>query len=161
MLNWRSAAVLVPIWICVVASVAGPAVKIERGGLTISSLEESDISYGCGCSFHYPVERKAKGGIVLQWAVGGKAAMRINGALLRLDVVGDKESRRRKDRESIGDRRIFSLAGSGIEVTAHCTAAWVCPRDNGSCEVTWYRAQLKVKSDKGSASIPVWGGCGC
>jgi hypothetical protein len=140
---------------------ASPSDDIKVGTITISPLKKEDINYGCGCSFHYPIQQKEKGVQILQWEEGEKASLRLNGSLERLDVVGATQTHRLKNRVSVGDRTVFSLAGPSVKVTADCTIMWICPPKSEGCEVTRYRARLEITSEKGNASIPAWGECGC
>src|SRR5690242_3099275 len=57
-----------------------------KNPLTIMPLRESDIDYGCGCSFHYPPRLEAKGKAVVQWGIDGPANIRLNNYLYKLSV---------------------------------------------------------------------------
>jgi hypothetical protein len=36
----------------------------------IESLRETDVDYGCGCSFHIPPNQEQRGAMILQWGDG-------------------------------------------------------------------------------------------
>ena len=88
----------------------------------IAPLLKRDIEYGCGCSFHIPFERGAKGRQILQWEMESPAKMRVDGKLHKLKVAEIRPKALRVRPERVGDKTIFNLTGPGFSVRAVCVA---------------------------------------
>ncbi|HRF63737.1 MAG TPA: hypothetical protein PK708_12745 [Candidatus Competibacter sp.] len=127
----------------------------------INPLQQRDIDYGCGCSFHIPPARGAKGQQILQWELDAPAKMRVDGELHQLKVTEIRPRALDSRPERIGDKTIFNLTAPALSVRAVCTAVEVCKPSDESCESVSYRAVLSVRAKSGTAKINAWAVCGC
>jgi hypothetical protein len=88
------------------------------------------------------------------------ALIGINGAKIVLDRVDLRRKSKKEDLDSVGDQLYERFTAAGIEVVLDATVTRACPADSENCEVTEYRAKLKVTKDGGSRTIEVVGDCG-
>jgi hypothetical protein len=87
----------------------------------------------------------------------GHAAMNINGHDIRFTLVRSTESRKQPKK---GDRSTFWYASCPIAVKVDYTVTGVCPPDDESCEVFYYRAMIHVTSGPLRKSVAAHGLCG-
>lgn len=127
----------------------------------IEPLLERDIEYGCGCSFHVPFERGAKGRQILQWEMESPAKMRVDGKLHKMKVAEIRPKALRVRPERVGDKTIFNLTGPKLTVRAVCVAVEVCKPSDESCESVSYNATLSLRAKSGTTTIKAWAVCGC
>ena len=135
---------------------ANNRVTLDYNGLTVGSLMKSEINNDCGCSFFTPPDKKGNGSEVLQWADGESAHMFIDKHLVSLNVETSMPYV-----SHLNQHVSLFLKGTGIEVTGKLSSSFVCPVSSESCEVTEFTGTLHVKKGKKSASVQVWGSCGC
>ena len=135
--------------------------QLSNRSLAVAPLHESDMDYGCGCSFHYPPSKREKGATILQWELGNKANIRVDGSLRKLELRSERFIPDRNGSVKVGDRAVFELQGNGVDVVARCTVVWACRPEDEACEVTWFRGTATVTTERGRIEVPVWAGCGC
>lgn len=87
----------------------------------------------------------------------GRAVMNINGHDTRFTLVRSTESRKQPRK---GDRSSYWYASGSIKVEVDYTVTGVCPPDDESCEVFYYRAMIHVTSGPLRKSIVAHGLCG-
>jgi hypothetical protein len=126
----------------------------------VEPLRETDIDYGCGCSFHIPPNQEQRGAVILQWEMGSLANLRADGKLHKLNVTG-KSSASAARPERVGDKTCFELFGRGVSAHASCTVANVCKPEDESCEVTINLAKVTVHTPAGTKTLDTWASCGC
>jgi len=80
-------------------------------------------------------------------------------AKVGLDRVDLHRQSKKKNSDNVGDQLHERFTAPGIEVTLDATITYVC-QGSENCEVTTYRAKLKVTKDGGSRVIDVVGDCG-
>ncbi len=61
---------------------------------------------------------------------------------------------------SVGDKLVETLTDDEVAVTLKATITKLCPPDEESCEVTYYRATVTVTYAGASRTFPVAGECG-
>ena len=127
----------------------------------LSPLQEKEIDYGCGCSFHALGSVPDITNMLLMWEFLGPAKMRIDGQLAHFEVSAPKIFRKPESIERVGDRTVFKLRSGLWTATVDCRATKVCARDDDSCESTSYVGTLLVSSAKNRKLIKVQGVCGC
>jgi hypothetical protein len=87
----------------------------------------------------------------------GRAAMNINGHDTRFTLVRSTESRKQPKK---GDRSTYWYASGPTTVEVDYTVTGVCPPDDESCEVFYYRAMIHVTSGVLRKSVAAHGLCG-
>ncbi|HET9822351.1 MAG TPA: hypothetical protein VFQ16_11055 [Burkholderiaceae bacterium] len=127
----------------------------------VQPLRESDIDYGCGCSFQAPLSLGPDAPVVIQWELDGPANIRLDGRLHKLKVSSLSAVRRKDGRERVGDREVFELKGDSVFVRAECTVAEVCKPGDESCEVTIYKARITIRTPTGTSVLDARASCGC
>ncbi len=132
-----------------------------HGGPKLEPLREQDIDYRCGCSFQLPSSDKTQQKTILQWELGERANVRIDGKHRKLEVKELRNESRRGDAWKVGDRTVFELRGDGVSATAACTVTDICPMDRPACEVTLFAAKLTVRTEKGKTVLNAHASCGC
>jgi len=135
--------------------------SIAYGQPRLEPLQEKDINYGCGCSFHALNVVPDVKNMLLMWEIMSQAKMRINGQLETFEVSEPKSFRKAESIERVGDRTVYKLKSSKWSATVDCRATAVCAQDNESCESTSYVGTLFIASAKGRKAFKVQGTCGC
>lgn len=133
-------------------------VSLDVNGITVGSLMQSEIHDDCGCAFYTPVNKKDKGAEILQWVDedDGSAHMFIDNHLVNLDLEDSIPLV-----SQLHQKASFMLKGDNLKVTGKLSSSYICPVTAESCEETDFTGTLHVKKGNKSASIPVWGSCGC
>jgi hypothetical protein len=129
--------------------------------IQLTPLQENEITYGCGCSFHLHNRPAEVSNIILMWEVGEAAKMRISGKSVSLHVSESKSDTKPGVREKVGDRTVYELKATHWSVKVDCRATKVCAGDSTSCESTSYVGQVLVTSPSTRKVFEVHGTCGC
>ncbi|MBG6079143.1 hypothetical protein [Rubrivivax gelatinosus] len=127
----------------------------------VQPLRDSEIDYGCGCSFQVPRKLGPNGPVVLQWEQDGPANIRVDGKLHKLKVLALPAPKDQDRRQRVGDKEVFELFGDSVSARAECTVTRICEPEDESCEVTIYKAKLTVRTPGGTRVLDAWASCGC
>ena len=127
----------------------------------LEPLSDDQVERGCGCSFHVPFQAGHAGSMVLQWSYPGPAKIKVQGNVYELTVASEVSSTPAERRERVGDSLTYELRGPSVAVSVKCRATWVCPSNDESCEVSYYRAQILLTLGKTKSKVTAWGACGC
>ena len=128
----------------------------------IGPLQTDDVSPGCRCSFSLRPQTDA--GVPLVFALDlptGEGLVRVGGALVRLTRLSSEESRKRKQKETVGDRFEEVWSGGSTQVTLRYRTTFVCPEKDTVCAHTDYEGKMTVEHGSSDERYEVWGSCGC
>ncbi len=126
---------------------------------SLQPLRDKDMAHGCGCSFHVPVQKGPSGAVVLQWATGSPANIRLNGKLHKLSVSEPPATSKWPKR--VGEKVVYTFKGKEVSGTAHCIATQVCAPGDETCEVVFYKAKITIQTQDGTSLVDAWAECGC
>lgn len=130
------------------------------GDARIQTMKEGVEAGGdCGCYFYSPDRPLVEDTLIIYWAFGERAVMRVNDELISLEKSLDKGEVQLPDR--LGDESQFTLAASDLVVRGTIKVIDVCDEDNESCESTSYRGNASLMSKGKQVIVPIWGMCGC
>jgi hypothetical protein len=91
----------------------------------------------------------------------GEGLVRVDGTLIRLTRVSSEESRKKKRKDSVGDRYTEVWASDSLEVTLRYKTTFVCPEADATCTVTSFKGQIAITHGGGDHRLDVWGSSGC
>ncbi len=128
----------------------------QFGDIAFGEILESEIEYGCGCSFHHPPSSKATVNPLIQWAFGAPAKIHVDGRLEALEADGNCFGE-----SELGKPEACRLRAPSLSADIAAKASGVCPEDSESCAATEYTGVLTVSKGGKRARIPVWGARGC
>jgi hypothetical protein len=87
----------------------------------------------------------------------GRAVMNINGHDILFNLVRSTDTRKQPRK---GDRSQYWYSAGSISVEVDYTVTGVCPPDDESCEVSDYRATIRITAASARRSITAHGLCG-
>jgi hypothetical protein len=136
-------------------------IGVSSAAPLIEALRDSEVQSTCGCNFQLPASVVGKERTFLQWSEGDDAFMRVDGSLVKLNVIQGSSKTKKPGTISVGDVVVYKVSNESIRVKATCTATQVCAPDDDQCESVGYRAVVTVKAPSGTTSIKATGACGC
>jgi hypothetical protein len=131
----------------------------------VSTTKVEDYPGGFRCYFSAPTDKRDPPLPLFQanddTSTDRHALIGIDGQRLVLDRVSLHVHSKDKTRVTLGDRLVERFVGKGVEVLLDATVTGACsPDDRENCEVTTYRAKLKVTKDGASRVLDLVGDCG-
>jgi hypothetical protein len=141
-----------------VACLYTPVVRPDQAGaLTVGVVKDHrDFEEG-GCELLLTPDFDKSARYVFMSDLDGRAVMNINGHDKRFRLVRSTESNVEPRKR---DRSRYWYASGSITVEVDYTVTGVCPPNDESCEVTYYRAVIYVTSGPLKRSIAAYGLCG-
>jgi hypothetical protein len=128
----------------------------------LQPLQAGDVAQGCRFSFSLQPQLDASVPAVFALDLSsGEGLVRVDGTLIRLTRISSEESRKRKRRDSVGDRYTEVWASDSLEVTIRYKTTFVCPEADTTCTITSYKGQIAITHGGADHRLEVWGSSGC
>ena len=128
----------------------------------LQPLQPGDVAQGCRFTFSLQPQLDASVPAVFALDLSsGEGLVRVDGTLIRLTRLSSEESRKKKSKDSVGDRYTEVWASDSTEVTLKYKTTFVCPEADATCTVTSYKGQIAITHGGGDHRAEVWGSCGC
>jgi hypothetical protein len=129
----------------------------------VTPTTSADYEPGFRCSFWLPSKERS-GDSLLQAdddsVPAPKALIAINGAKHMLTSKGITWRRKKKDDVNVGDVMLLRFDDEAVNVSVNAAVTWVCPRGAEGCEITRYRAKMRVSFQGMSRTVVTHGSCG-
>lgn len=130
----------------------------------ISATKVEDYPGGFRCYFSSPTDKKDPPSPLFQanddTSPDSHALIGIDGRKLVLERVSLDVSYKHKNRVTLGDKLMERFVGKQVDVILDATVTGACSPNEENCEVTTYRAKLKVTKNGTSRVLDLVGDCG-
>lgn len=110
-----------------------------------------------GCILLHPSDSYQSDRYVFLSDFDGNALMSINGVETKLRSARSRENRRAP---KVGERSSAWYTGRGVQVRIDFVVSDLCPVDDESCEVIYYKAVVRVVNGPSATSLKAHGLCG-
>jgi hypothetical protein len=125
--------------------------------LTVGVVADQEEFHESGCELLLSPDSYSSERYVFMSHFNGQAVMNIDGHDLRFKLVRSTDSQKEPRK---GDRSRYWYASGSITVEVDYTVTGICPPDDESCEVIYYRAIIHISSGPLKKSIVAHGLCG-
>jgi hypothetical protein len=129
----------------------------------VTPTTSADYEPGFRCSFWSPGQ-ETSGESLLQAdddsVPSPKALIGIDGTKYMLSSKSITWHRKRKDDLNIGDAMVLRFDDKAVGVIVRAAVTWMCPRGDEGCEITRYRAKIKVTFQGVTKTVAADGSCG-
>ena len=132
------------------------ALPVPQNKIELSYVTNPEI--GCGCSFaRNKTDLRLRRYIYIQ-GIDDPAYININGKNLELQPVDSSEL---NGKVKVGTQAWETFTAGDLKIRLDTTVTWVCPPNDESCEVTYYKAKLTVNGKGQEIKEMLTGHCGC